>query len=619
MKHLFLKIGNLKFFAYLFGLSGFILYTSKTIPYAFHLNSIIDEGLFLLKGIYFTNGSYTPYQEYGFWMNKMPFGYLFSGWLQNLFGPGLQTGRVAAIFFGVLSLLGIWLLIHRLTHNPWLAGLAVWGIALNNSLIQIYSQWFSEVLVACLMTWMLFFVLGKHRQTWQLFSGGVLLGLIIITRQNLLPLLFLIPLYRYWETKQWKSAGLVGLPALVLFVFIHAIYWPNILQMWLPWLPQPLTPFLDRFRIQLPGQPFYQPLIPFQTRLHAFWEAVRIHFIPLMLSTAVLVLLTEKNALQPKLETDPNFKLFVFLPLSCLLLTAEHFFATIMLDYCVYCFSMYLSFFIVFGMLSLIALPSVLREKTRSSATSLVLTAFFTLAVPTGVFYGTWRKLEDFFLHIQVPRSIQFDTVDLWVIFHNKYGWTEEFSMIALPTIAGFLLGLIILAASLWLVRRFPELTMSKITWIILLALGYLFLPSTILGAEFAPQPCNNIVQTTAKVGAEIQTFIPPDAAVYYAGGYSPAVMLYLSDIQIFPQQYEQEYSYYLGGDATLLEKYGYWNEDSRSRWIRQSDFILVSEKEYKDSMGELIHPDHFRQIYHSKPLYACVKDTSLMLFKRDD
>ena len=308
MKQRFLKIKNLKFLAYLFGLAGFFLYTSKTIFYAFYLNSIIDEGLFLLKGIYFTNGTYAPYQDYGFWMNKMPFGYLFSGWLQKLFGAGLQTGRVAAVFFGLLSLLGMWLLIPRLTRNPWLAGLAVWIFALNNSLIQIYSQWFSEVLVACLMTWVLFFVLGKPRQTWHYLSGGFLLGIIIITRQNLVPMMLLLPLYVYWETKQWKPVLFVFFPTLFLFFLIHVLYWPNILQMWLPWLPQSLTPFLDRFRIELPGTPFYNPYIPFQTRLHAFWEAIRIHFIPIFLSLTALILFYGKKDIQIRNKKSPQLQ-----------------------------------------------------------------------------------------------------------------------------------------------------------------------------------------------------------------------------------------------------------------------------------------------------------------------
>ena len=94
--------------------------------------------------------------------------------------------------------------------------------------------------------------------------------------------------------------------------------------------------------------------------------------------------------------------------------------------------------------------------------------------------------------------------------------------------------------------------------------------------------------------------------------------MLYLLDVQIFPQQYEQDYSFYLGGDRDTLEKYGYWNETSINHWLNQSDFILVSEKNYKTSLGRLIPQMDFHQIYHSEPIYSCVKDTSLMLFERN-
>ncbi len=606
MKQSILKNKNHRFLAYLFGLAGFSLYASKTITYAFYLNSIIDEGLFLLKGIYFTNGTYTPYQDYGFWMNKMPFGYLFSGWLQKLFGAGLQTGRVAAVFFGLLSLLGMWLLIRRLSGNLWLAGLAVWIFALNNSLIQIYSQWFSEVLVACLMTWVLFFVLGRPRPAWHYLSGGFLLGIIIITRQNLVPLILLLPLYVYWETKQWKPVLFVFSPALFLILLIHILYWPNILQMWLPWLPQSLTPFLDQFRIVLPGTPSYNPYIPIQTRLHAFWEAIRIHFIPIFLSLTALILFTEKKIFKSEIKNHHNFKLFLFLPLAYLFLLAEHFFATILLDYCVYCFTMYSSFFTIFGILSLIAIYPLIRLNTKPSILSVVITVLLSLSLPTGVFYGTWRKLEDFILQIQVPRSIRLDTVDLWVIFYNKYGWTEDFNKIALPTLTGLLIGFVIIGIAglltLFLHKRIKEFTFTKVSLITILGLGLIFLPSNIFGGELSPQVCNNVVKTVEEIGAELNGLIPAKSSVYYAGGYSPTAMLYLPDVQIFPQQYEQDYSFYLGGDRDTLEKYGYWNETSINHWLNQSDFVIVSEKNYKTSLGELIHQRTFTRFSTPNP-----------------
>ncbi len=198
----------------------------------------------------------------------------------------------------------------------------------------------------------------------------------------------------------------------------------------------------------------------------------------------------------------------------------------------------------------------------------------------------------------------------------------DKFNKIALPTLTGLLIGFVIIGIAalltLLLHKRIKEFTFTKVSLITILGLGLIFLPSNIFGGELSPQACNNVVKTVEEIGAELDALIPAKSSVYYAGGYSPTAMLYLPDVQIFPQQYEQDYSFYLGGDRDTLEKYCYWNETSIDYWLQQSDFILVSEKNYKTSLGKLIHQMDFHQIYHSEPIYSCVKDTSLMLFERN-
>ena len=109
----------------------------------------------------------------------------------------IRSYYVTAVIFGGTALIGLWLITKRLTGNLWLSALVVWVYALNNSLIQIYSQYLSEGLVAFLLVWLLFLILGKDRKLWQTLLSGVLLGLIIITRQNMVPLLIFLPAYIY--------------------------------------------------------------------------------------------------------------------------------------------------------------------------------------------------------------------------------------------------------------------------------------------------------------------------------------------------------------------------------------------------------------------------------------
>jgi hypothetical protein len=623
MKNLLIKIYNNSILAYLSAFAGLVIYLLKSIRFSTYQYSIIDEGLFLLKGIYFTNGVYQPYQDFGFWMNKLPFGYLFAGWIQKIFGPGIRTGRITAIILSILMLVGIWLITKRITNNVWLASFTTWIYTLNDSINQIYSHFLSEVLVAFLLVWFLFFILGKNRNLFHYGIGGFLLGLILITRQNMLPLLIITPIYVFWENKKLKPLLLLLLPALSIFVFIHFLYWPNILHMWIPWLPKSLTPFLNSIRFEVEGIPFYDPNPPFLTRLYAFWEGVRIHYIPFTASLISILLILSKRKNWRILTLNTVFKLTIFLSVTYLFLMVEHFYATIMLNYCVYCFSVYLSFFPVFGVLSLAVIPNLLLIENKKSKLNIFLAVLFFLIWFTGIFFGGWQKLNGI-LEIQVPRSFQLpiQTVELWGIFHNKFGWSYDTLRILLPSIAGFFIGLFMLGSItlfLYILRkRNYQVNFSKFTLTSLLILGIIFLPSPLLGGEIELNRCNNILSSFEASGSKLASIIPENSTVYYAGDFSPIVMLYLPTVKIFPQQYEQDYSHRIGGESTTLEKYGYWNDKSAKNWIDQSDFLIISEKNFQRlNLKDKIPYTEFELLYQSEPILSCNAETSLMLFER--
>ena len=144
------------------GLSG-LLFTLQIWIYAHTQESILDEGAYLLKGYFFATGRYTPYQDYGFWTNHMPFAFLIPGYVQRIFDPGMRTGRYFAVFLGVLMLLGVWMLVRRIGGRWWAAGV-VGLFALHVQLIKIYSVMASQGLVACMLVWVLVLTLGEKRR-----------------------------------------------------------------------------------------------------------------------------------------------------------------------------------------------------------------------------------------------------------------------------------------------------------------------------------------------------------------------------------------------------------------------------------------------------------------------
>ncbi|HUG34763.1 MAG TPA: glycosyltransferase family 39 protein, partial [Anaerolineales bacterium] len=231
----------------LLALIGVAVYIAKSLYFAHSSLSIGDEGAYLFKGLMFARGDYRPFQEYGFWTNKSPLAFLIPGYVQYWFGAGLREARYFAILISVLMLAGLWITANRLGGKGW-AALAVWVFALSDAHVATYSQALSQGLVACMMSWMFVCTLGTDRPLWQLVLGSVLSVLVVMTRQNMIVVPPILILYVFWQYGSRAGSWAFG-AGVVLFVAFHALYWPQILQLWTPWLPGSYTAFLDEFRI----------------------------------------------------------------------------------------------------------------------------------------------------------------------------------------------------------------------------------------------------------------------------------------------------------------------------------------------------------------------------------
>jgi hypothetical protein len=63
----------------------------------------------------------------------------------------------------------------------------------------MYSVAVPQVLIACMLVWILVLVLGDGRPLWQIVLGSLLAGLMLMTRINMLPVLPLLLLYIFWQ------------------------------------------------------------------------------------------------------------------------------------------------------------------------------------------------------------------------------------------------------------------------------------------------------------------------------------------------------------------------------------------------------------------------------------
>jgi hypothetical protein len=89
MSEIFQKLYRFPWTPAVISFGGFLAYILQVFCYAHSQDSVLDEGLYLLKGYLFASGKYSPYQAYGPWTNKMPLSFLIPGYVQKVFGPGL--------------------------------------------------------------------------------------------------------------------------------------------------------------------------------------------------------------------------------------------------------------------------------------------------------------------------------------------------------------------------------------------------------------------------------------------------------------------------------------------------------------------------------------------------
>ena len=589
--------------------------------------SVLDEGLYLYKGWLFANGTYVPFQDYGPWTNHMPLSYLIPGWFQVLFGPGLMTGRLLAILCGILVVFGLWLLARRFGGSWWGAGV-VWAVALNPAVIKIFSVQASQVLAAAILVWALVLLLGEDRPAWQLALGMALAGALGLTRFNLIPILPLSAVYVYWT--HGRKTGHIALAA-GLFVFLlgHAVYWPEILKNWTPWFPDRLTPFLDAFRRPPNDGAYWAPEIKVSSRLFSLLQGIRFHFTSLM---AVLVTILA-FPLRSAFPTPVRYKTLVFLATTYLVLLVLHAWAALGNSYCVFCFTTYLSFFSLTGLLVLvIAYPylNVARFSARYAWWFLFivvcaagLSTFNTLGEAL-IRQGTTASL----LKTQIPRLSGGASYPIWGLIENLTGKNYEYQVVVLQRFlryaAGTGLGALAMIAIGWMSRRFKSAGDTQVLRLVnvFFAASLLFSPTVFLGGGYHTYDCSgDVIAAYEEAGAYLDGLIPPGARVYWDTFSSPIPLLYMDDIVIYPQQLNGFYSYKYGGDPDALARFGHWNRALSEQWASEADVVLLSPAVYRDPdrawLVELVESGEFKQFASTGPVHPCDPESRIVVFVR--
>jgi len=570
---------------------GGCVYFLQSTAHAHSMVSMVDEAAYLYKGYLFATGKYTPFQANGPWTNKAPLSFLIYGYVQAWFGPGLRTGRYFAILIGLLMLLGLWLVVRRV-GGRWWAVLAVWVMALNPWIIKDYSLAGTQVIIACMLMWITVLVLGAGRPLWQLILAGFLSGIVIMTRQDLVPLVPLLVLYIFWQ-HGLKAGWLATLTSAVVIVGFHALYWPNILQLWTPWLPRSLTPFLDPWRELSGSVPTGGDSISVIGRLYAFFQGYRYHFISMVGMTFTFLFWSRRK----KWKSNTDFRSALFIASLLVVLWLMHAWASLGGNVCVFCYAEYIAFFNPLGII-LFALSYRSWGRQHSTLRTAVLIPL-VLVLTGGLGYSTYEDLTlkdtiDSILKSLVPRMRNFHflpgNVPLWSVLGNKYGWSylESYEVFRrlIPAAEGCLVGIFIILLAILLFHLLKKLRLFMpsfeiATTLVFLLAGALLSPSLLLGGGRFAYDCNgDALVSYESTGAQLASLIPPGSKVYWDSGssstFTATLLLYLPGIQVFPAQINGQFSYHIGGNPDDLLRIGFWNDELASQWIQEADVIVI-------------------------------------------
>jgi hypothetical protein len=596
-----------------------LVFLGQSIIYAHTSDVTMDEGTYLTKGLLFVNGVYRPFQDYGPWTNKMPFSFFIPGVFQVLFEPGLRTGRYSSIFLSLISLLGLYITARRLGGKGW-AAVILWAVAINPANIATYSQAISQVVIAALMCWVFALTLGNPRPLWQITLGAVLASLVVLTRQNMVPILPLLIFYIFWE--HGRRPGWTALIAAAsVFLFFHILYWPNILLLWDFLLPGPLEHLLDPIKLSAGDTSvLLNTQYSLLSKWFVFWEGIRYNFLPIMGTLAVWILWPRRN----KWSNESSYKTAVFLSVLFSVLWLLHFLGAYIKSYCLFCYTGYLAFFTFSGFLlcavawkSLDRSPGFLRQVLL-----LVVVVVFSL----GIASGAYQSLDQLVMNIPVPRvrnlQILPGSTELWRALSNKFGWSFENLQQVLPALAGLAAGIffLILAALIFLAahRRARLIRPALIAFLLFITTGALLSPSSIFGGGKQSTYCGwDVIASHETVGAQLKKSIPPGSQVYWENDISPLPLLYLLPaVRIYPAQLNHWYSYRVGGDPDVLLKTGMWNEELATRWKAEADYLLIAERYVLEWQQENV-AEQYEELTPASLAIPCRQRSIIHIFKR--
>ena len=600
-----------------------ILYIVQATYYMHHIQPVMDESTYLLKGKWFIDRTYQPFQDYGPLTNKPPISFIALGISQILFGPGLESGRILAIIFSVIMLIGLWLAVNRLS-GKWWALFSITLFILSPAWIIYYSRAMTQVISSLLVAWSLFFILGENKRTWASYVGVILAALTTMIRQNMLPFFGLVLIYMIWENGFKKGLRFV-LVGIIVFILCNAIYWPKIYTAMAPQLPTFINStihFLTGISIlqSASGFPLLNKDFSIVDEIQVFFDGVRYFFIPFISTIAAFIVIPPQS-----LFLEKKFRMVAFLAVSFASLTVIHFITSIGQNNFLYSYPAYLAFYLPVGIILVpLLFKSFPRQHPRFSTITFTVVL---LIIAAGIGLSLRQDISQTLMRLHVPslKSLFHGEYELWDVLLSRFNIPNSTQAYLLPVLAGLVFGLFLLAFSLivWIILRkyHKPFHYLSILMFAVIFIGLFLSPSFILAGKGSIGICqNDVLLRNENIGERLQSKIKPGALVYWEGTI-PTPLLYLTKNKFFPVQLNMQFNYIIGGDPDILERNGYWNDELAQRWIKDADYLILSpETAQKRAVETDSQYKNLFSLYDiTESVNPCNSSTYLLVYKKND
>jgi hypothetical protein len=427
-------------------------------------------------------------------------------------------------------------------------------------------------------------------------------------------------------------------------IFWHALYWPEILQLWAR-LPRAWTPFLDAWRLPHGYKSIWKPSVTLAERVASFFQTIQFHFTSMVGVLAAILLWPSRKRWRSKAD----FRSAVFLLTLFVALLLIHMREALGREYCVFCMAGYVAFFSVVGILLIALTASAWRQQLPVWLQGLV--ALLIISISAGIGYGSFEAIGYSLYNLSIPQWLIGSSTPgyapLGAILVNRFGLEAALLRRLLPLVFGATAGALMLIVAM-IVKyladrralrqadrrapersgaegemgaRSPKVRPSYGYWavVVFLAAGTLLAPTSLLGGGYRSYDCSgDVIASYETVGRYLAENIPPGSRVYWRGQLSVVPLLYVPDIRIYPAQINGDYSFLTSGDdLDLIVRFGKWNQALAEQWAAEADYVLIEQRRFRGWLRDLMLTDGYEELGPAPLTVACRDNSRIRIFKR--